>query len=164
MERVLLLMRHGKSKWDDDQLRDHDRPLAKRGKRDSERIGQALESKDWTPDVILASTAKRAAKTAKRVAKSCEYDKDILYQPSLYWGDLRSYVQALSTLDDDDQIALLIAHNPTLEDLAHWLTQQHIAMPTCTVVAIRLEINRWGDIADRPSVQLAAVLRPKEID
>jgi len=164
MERVLLLMRHGKSKWDDDQLRDHDRPLAKRGKRDSERIGQALDARDWTPDVILSSTAKRAAKTAKRVAKSCGYNRDVLYQPSLYWGDRRSYVQTLSTLDNDDHVALLIAHNPALEEMAHWLTQQHIAMPTCTVVAIRLEIDRWRDITNEPAVQLADVLRPKELD
>jgi len=163
MERILLLMRHGKSKWDDEDLADHDRPLAKRGKRDSERVGQELDSAGWTPDVILCSTAKRAAKTAKRVAKNSGYKGDVLYQPSLYWGDVRAYLQAVSALDDDDHVALLIAHNPILEELAHTLTKKRITMPTCTVVAVQLDEKHWRSIADKPDTKLLTVLRAKEL-
>ena len=35
MSRKLIVMRHAKSSWNNPELADHDRPLNKRGKRDS---------------------------------------------------------------------------------------------------------------------------------
>jgi len=40
--KILLLLRHAKSSWDDPALPDHDRPLTERGKKDAKRIGQLL--------------------------------------------------------------------------------------------------------------------------
>jgi phosphohistidine phosphatase len=34
----LILMRHAKSSWDDDDQSDHDRPLSPRGARDAPRM------------------------------------------------------------------------------------------------------------------------------
>jgi phosphohistidine phosphatase len=37
--KTLLLLRHGKSNWNEPSLPDHDRPLNKRGERDAPRMG-----------------------------------------------------------------------------------------------------------------------------
>ena len=67
--KTLLILRHAKSSWNDENVLDHDRPLNKRGKRDAPRIGKLLYQSQLSPDLIISSTAKRARKTASKVAK-----------------------------------------------------------------------------------------------
>ena len=49
----VTLVRHAKSSWDDVSLRDHDRPLNKRGKRDAPRMGRLLNVEGLVPDRIV---------------------------------------------------------------------------------------------------------------
>ncbi|HVG21430.1 MAG TPA: histidine phosphatase family protein, partial [Blastocatellia bacterium] len=68
--KTLLLLRHAKSDWDDPKLRDFDRPLAARGKRDAPRIGKALKERGPSPDLIVSSPAARARETIEAVIDS----------------------------------------------------------------------------------------------
>ena len=58
--KTLLIMRHAKSSWKEQDLPDHDRPLNKRGKNDAPRMGKLLKDEDLVPDLIMSSTAVRA--------------------------------------------------------------------------------------------------------
>ena len=69
--KTLLLMRHGKSSWKNPELPDHDRPLAKTGLRDAHRMGELIERRELIPQQILASSAVRAAETARIFCKIC---------------------------------------------------------------------------------------------
>ena len=60
----LIVIRHGKSTWDNLQLRDFDRPLNERGRQDAPKIGQRLASLSLMPDKFISSPAKRAISTA----------------------------------------------------------------------------------------------------
>ena len=40
--KTLILLRHGKSDWKDDELVDHERPLAKRGRKAARAVGRFL--------------------------------------------------------------------------------------------------------------------------
>ena len=51
--KILILVRHAKSSWDDPNLADIDRPLNKRGKKDAPEMGQRLKSQDIMPDLIV---------------------------------------------------------------------------------------------------------------
>ena len=87
MSKTLLIMRHAKSSWSDDQVSDHERPLTARGKREAELMGRELVRRGLAPDLILTSTAKRARSTAKRVAAqpgigAVRTDDDHLYESS----------------------------------------------------------------------------------
>ena len=59
MERRLIVMRHAKSSWKNESLRDHERPLNKRGRRDAPRIGEELASLGWVPQRVISSDATR---------------------------------------------------------------------------------------------------------
>ena len=48
----LLLLRHAKSSHKDQTLRDFERPLNKRGRKDCRRIGKWLKSEEMMPDPI----------------------------------------------------------------------------------------------------------------
>ena len=81
--KTLLILRHAKSSWKEQDLPDHDRPLNKRGKNDAPRMGKLLKDEDLIPDLIMSSTAVRAKKTAELVAKACKYKGKIVLNHSL---------------------------------------------------------------------------------
>ena len=61
--KTLCLMRHAKSGWDDPSLSDHDRPLTARGVEAAGLVGRHLKQRGVRPDLVLCSTARRAAET-----------------------------------------------------------------------------------------------------
>ena len=61
--KTLLLLRHGKSRWDDPRLSDFDRPLAPRGVKAVPRMGREIAKREWTPDLALVSPARRTVQT-----------------------------------------------------------------------------------------------------
>ena len=60
----LLIMRHAKSDWGSG-LADHERPLNKRGTKAAAAMGKALAAMEEIPDLVISSTATRAATTAR---------------------------------------------------------------------------------------------------
>src|SRR5688572_33492950 len=61
----LLLVRHAKSSWDDFSIKDFNRPLNGRGKKDAPVMAKRLRDKDIKIDAFISSPAKRARKTAE---------------------------------------------------------------------------------------------------
>src|SRR6266851_4698449 len=62
--RRLVLLRHAKSAWPD--VADHERPLARRGRRDAPVAGRWLRAAGRAPDRVICSTARRAREIAPR--------------------------------------------------------------------------------------------------
>lgn len=61
----LYLLRHAKSSWDNPGLKDHDRPLNGRGKKNVPEMVRRLNRWLVLPDIIYSSSAVRAESTAK---------------------------------------------------------------------------------------------------
>jgi phosphohistidine phosphatase len=166
MPRILLIVRHGKSRWNEVGVVDHDRKLAKRGKRDARRIGRELAARGLAPDVILTSTAKRARGTARRLAKAWDLQNDIYEEPLLY-GDsdgVATHLGVLATLGGEIDTAMLVGHLPMLEDLVTDLTGEYVALPTANVACVVLPIDDWHQlVTERPRGRLSFVLSPKDL-
>ena len=160
--RTVLLMRHGKSAWDEEGVEDHDRSLTKRGKRDALHMGQVLRARNLLPDVILSSTAKRARSTARRVVKASEYSGEVIYDERLYFQGLEPYLERLSSLPDEASSALIIGHNPLLEELVLLLSNEAIHMPTAAVACVDLPITSWAGLNAGVKGKLRCLLRPDE--
>ncbi len=123
--KTLLLMRHGKSLFKDSDVPDFERPLSKRGEKDTARMGKQLKDKDLTPDLILSSTAVRAARTAEAVAEKSGYKGEIIYINDLYLGEPETYLAAINSVDDEKgDTMLVIGHNPGMESLLQVLTDK----------------------------------------
>ncbi len=75
----LILIRHAKSAWDDPGLADFDRPLAPRGRRAAQWIGETLRGENWMPSRVLCSTAQRTRETVAlaEIDGNAVYDRDI---------------------------------------------------------------------------------------
>ena len=61
--KTLILFRHGKSDWDSEEPSDHDRPLAKRGRKAAKAMGKFLALAGQVPDSAVTSSAVRARST-----------------------------------------------------------------------------------------------------
>ena len=83
--KTLTIVRHAKSSWKDSGLRDRERPLNKRGKRDAPEMGRRIFKHGIRPSLILSSPAKRAWTTEKTVAAAIGYPREFMQkEESLY--------------------------------------------------------------------------------
>jgi phosphohistidine phosphatase len=153
--KTVLLLRHGKSDWSDMSKVDFDRPLAKRGLNDAPRMGEVLALFKCVPDKILSSPARRAKQTIEMVVKACGYKKSIQWQDSFYGGSSDNLIAALQNLPDTVERAMLVGHNPTLEETvvalllgygARWTYDFAIKIPTAGLVCLDLDIVEWAEL------------------
>ena len=63
--KMIYVIRHAKSSWDDLGLNDFKRPLNERGKKDVPRMASRLKEQNIVVDLILSSPAERAFATKK---------------------------------------------------------------------------------------------------
>ena len=141
--KTLLILRHAKSSWKHLELSDYDRPLNSRGKRDAPRMGKYLRQQGLIPDRILTSSAKRARKTANKVAKSCGYTGKVKKIAAFYDAVPGIYFETLQALPDKYQSVMVVGHNPTMEQLVNYLTGHIEQMPTAALAHIDLPIQQW---------------------
>lgn len=150
---TLLLLRHAKSAWDDAALSDHERPLNERGRRAAAAMGQRIRAAGYRPDLVLCSSARRAQETWRLAAPELDAAPRLAVERGLYLCGPDALLARLRRLEAED-CALLVAHNPDLQDLALELagegapaTLRALAtkLPTAGLVALSLEA--WRTLA-----------------
>ncbi|HEY7544957.1 MAG TPA: histidine phosphatase family protein [Blastocatellia bacterium] len=160
--KTLLLLRHAKSSWDEPNLRDFDRPLAKRGKRDAPRMGEALRERGPLPDFVLCSPAQRARSTMKAFVKAAGIDTEPQFEEGIYEASSAELIQIARRLPDGSACALMVGHNPGFEDLLSRLTGSFERMTTAALACIEFDIERWEAIEDGQG-KLAWLMTPKQL-
>lgn len=161
--KTLLLMRHAKSSWDDARLSDYERPLNERGRHDAPRMGRLLRREGLIPDLIISSSAKRAATTAELVALELSLDSDIRYTEKLYLAEPHAYIMPARQLGDEIETLLMVGHNPGIQELVEQLTDQEERMSTAAIAHIRAPIRKWSELAGGKRYELTHIWRPKEL-
>ena len=161
--KTLLLLRHAKSSWKDGDLDDHDRPLNKRGKRDAPRMGQLLRDEGLLPDLIVASSARRARKTAEHVIQASGYRGETRITGDLYEAGADKLRQVVAGLPDSCNRALLVGHNPGLEELLGSLLGSYTPLTTAALAHLDLPIAAWSEIASAKAT-LQHLWQPGELE
>jgi phosphohistidine phosphatase len=161
--KTLLLMRHGKSSWKQPDLDDHERPLAKRGLRDSRRMGEMMLERELIPQTILCSSAVRTLETARGFCQVSSTVVPILAMDSLYLAEADVYFAELRALPNTLERVMLIGHNPGLESLLQILAERAESLPTAVVAYLVLPIDSWADLSSKTKGNLVEIWRPKEI-
>ncbi len=158
--KTLLIMRHAKSSWKNEELTDHDRPLKRRGEYDAVQMGERIRKNDLTPQRIISSTAKRALKTAELVAEACHYEERIIAARAFYGAEPDEFIEVLRQLDDADECVLVVGHNPDLETLLESLTGALESLPTAAVAQVTLPIKAWADLTEDTPGKLVQLWAP----
>lgn len=132
--RILTLMRHAKSSWDNPHLSDHDRPLNARGEKAALTMAKRLEKRGYVPDLVIVSSALRAQQTAARLQTVYNGALRVKTEPLLYDASPETYVSVIRSVPEDVSHLMIIGHNPTIETLATELGGQPYRMPTAAYI------------------------------
>lgn len=141
MNKHVYLLRHAKSDWSHSGLDDKDRPLTSRGKKDAPSMCALIEKLHPFPDKIYSSTAKRSQETIRYIHTKPEFYDE------LYSFDYTDYVRFLQNRTDDVTVALVVGHNPSIEELISYLLGTEtgkLRIPTASLVSLELSITNWS--------------------
>ena len=162
--KTLTIVRHAKSSWKNPGLRDHDRPLNKRGKRDAPVMGQRILDHGIRPSQIVSSTAKRAWTTAKIIAAKINYPLEFLHrEPSLYLASLDEILDVIAAQDEGFNNLMVVGHNPGMTTLVNFLSPGLTHnLPTAGVVCVEIAQDSWS-LYTQPKTRLIVHDWPKKI-
>lgn len=160
----LLIMRHAKSSWKEEDLIDHDRPLSKRGKRDAPRMGKLLSKERLIPELILTSSARRARDTAEAAAEASGYTPEVRHLPDLYHPEVKTFYSILRALPSDLERVMIVGHNPELEEFIETLTGETVSLPTAALVHIALPISTWSELSEETQGKIMGTWLPRGLE
>ena len=168
VKRVYLL-RHAKSSWKESGAPDHDRPLARRGRRAAKSIARHLRKQGIEPDLVLCSTARRARETLARIEPMLGAPV-VRFERELYGASVDVLLDRLHAVPEAVGSVMLIGHNPGLQllalDLARpapGLRELEVKFPTAGLATLAFPGASWGAL-DRGTAELTDFVRPRELD
>jgi phosphohistidine phosphatase len=159
--KTLIIMRHAKSSWKEQDLPDVERPLTKKGRHAASRMSLLLAKKELIPQMILSSPAVRARQTTELVAIWKGYPGEIEYIENLYLAEVATLVETVSKLPDSVERVLLIAHNPGLESLLQILSRKITGLATGWAAVISLPLESWKDLNEETHGKLIMLINPE---
>ena len=170
--KVLGLMRHAKSDWDDLALRDFDRGLNERGRRGAALMGRHINGYGIRWDTILASPAIRV----KSTLEASGLEAPVRWDAAAYLADSGALMDLLSHIAGDPRRVLLAGHNPGLQDLILELVSSDgpeksaqlyddvaIKYPTASFALLELDIDDWSEI-EPGCGRIVHFARPRDLD
>jgi phosphohistidine phosphatase len=149
--RTLVLLRHAKSAYPAG-VPDHDRPLAPRGRREAGLAGDWLRANLPAVGAVLCSTATRARETLAHTG----IDAPVRYVDRLYDATAGIVIDEINHAGDDVAVLLVVAHEPTMTQVALGLTKPDNAntaaaeristkFPTSATAVLRFT-RSWKDL------------------
>ena len=148
--KLLFLIRHAKSSWDNAAMADFDRPLNARGLKDADEMAKRLYGKIKSIDAFIASPAQRAKTTAEKFIAAFGKDKDqIIFEQRLYLSPGSFFSQLINDIDNSFNNVAIFSHNPGITDFVNTLTPtiKTDNMPTCGIFAVKAATDNWKNFS-----------------
>ncbi|MGN7610573.1 SixA phosphatase family protein [Magnetococcales bacterium HHB-1] len=172
MARQLIILRHAKSAWNTDAPTDFDRPLAPRGLKAAPKMGRWMKKKNMIPDLTISSPAERARQTVTLASQAMGLSNKkiakIKWDLRIYGADTEDFLEILGGIPQTVNRAMLVGHNPGLEDLVSYLVDVQmdgydalITMKTATVAQLRMPKD-WQSLS-RGCAELIRLQHPREL-
>jgi phosphohistidine phosphatase len=169
----LTVLRHAKSSWGDDSQDDFDRPLNDRGWAAARRLGREIKQRGMHFDFGLASPAARVRETLDGLVEGYgALSFPLRFEPRIYEATAGTLLDLVRALADDVDSALLVGHNPGLEQLLAELARDDkqglrakVAhkYPTAALALVELPAKHWATI-EPGSGTITELILPKELD
>lgn len=153
--RRLMLLRHAKSDRPAG-IDDHERPLAKRGRRDSACMGRYMATEGLLPDLAIVSTARRTQETWELACPAFMAEIAQQDERRIYDASASSILDVVHEADSRMHTLLLVGHNPGFHDLIlkligtarkSDLARLQQKFPTAGLVVIEFDIDRWIQVS-----------------
>lgn len=172
--KVLYLLRHAKSSWDQPGVSDKDRVLSPRGIRACTLLADYFRAREIVPAAIWCSTARRTQETLQRIAGRAGWPTaamPVTMADGLYLASAEEIVAHVHLTGDTAGTVLVIGHNPGIEELARRLSHDDGSparqaldqkYPTGGLAELHYAGARWSDLGD-DSCSLNAFVTPRHL-
>ena len=159
MLRKIILLRHAKSSWKDPSLKDFDRPLSKRGVKDTKLMKEHIASLVKGVDAVYSSPSIRTSQTINQLVPEFSH---VNYLASLYLGDVSVVLSLLESIQTRIKIVMIVGHNPCIQEMMEILWKKPVEkFPTCGVAVFSLH-NGWGKTTT-PIGNLERFVKPSDL-
>jgi phosphohistidine phosphatase len=152
---TLCLLRHAKSNWDDQGLKDFDRPLARRGEAAAPLMGAFMAAEGLAPELILCSPAVRTRQTLDLVLPHLAGGPTVVYEDAFYLAAASRLLARLHQVDAKVHSVMIVGHDPGMHGLALELAGsgepallQALAakFPTAGLAVLTFEASDWRQV------------------
>jgi len=171
--KLLGLLRHAKSDWDDLSTRDFDRRLNARGKRGAALMGDHIRDHGIKWDRLIASPAQRVKSTLESALPGMTPQFD----QRLYLASSQTLMEIASEQSgeggDDPHAVLIAGHNPGLQELVLDLVSPSrendlfgeaiVKFPTATFALLECDVDDWSKVRNHCAA-LVHFARPRDLD
>ena len=160
---ALLVLRHGKADCDASFESDHDRPLAKRGRRAASLVGEFLHAIELIPDSVITSSAVRARTTVEIAAEAGTWNCGIKVSGSFYDATPGQVLEEVQSETDSTKTLLIAGHEPIWSALVTLLIGGGtLRFPTAALACVEFPIENWRRVEPSRG-QLAWLVTPKQL-
>jgi phosphohistidine phosphatase len=142
--RRLVLVRHAKA-VSGSSGSDRTRELTSRGRTDASTIGRWLAARLPRIDAVWSSSAVRAAQTFEAMARHLTGAPPAGLRDDLYDAGPDDLLEIVREADDDTRVLVVVGHNPTIERLQAWLSEDDRGFPTGAVGIVEFD-GAWADL------------------
>ena len=156
----LWLIRHAKSSWADPGLRDFDRPLNDRGKRDGPLMQAWLARQSFGPALIRTSDAARAQATAAFVQGAFP-EARLEADRRLYGASPETMAKIVRETPAELESLALVAHNPGMTQCINLLAGRQAIDDLPTFGIARFQWSGDGSDLGREQAILEFLMTPR---
>jgi phosphohistidine phosphatase len=145
--KTLVLFRHAKSDRPAG-VDDVDRPLAPRGRKAAQAMGDYLTRVGEVPDAAVSSPARRAFDTLALAAAAGKWRCDLRTDETLYDAEPLAVLQAARRESNRSSRLVLVGHEPSWsETLALLIGGGEHRLATAAVAGLELDVDTWAETA-----------------
>jgi phosphohistidine phosphatase len=143
-------------------LSDFERPLKGRGREAAEQMGVFLASKKAGVSTLIVSPALRTRQTIEILLRHAQLGAEPQFYQRIYEASLSTLVQVVGEIEDEKHSAMLVGHNPGMEEMLAFLTRETRHMPTAALARINLDCASWKEVG-RGTGKLDWFVTPREL-
>lgn len=169
--RRLILLRHAKAVRPKPGVKDRDRVLTGRGRREARLIGSHMANDAIVPDRVVISPSARTQETWKFASPALRPVPDCMTVDQIYDSSWQIIFSFIKTTPASVQTLLMIGHNPEFQSAAIMLiasgnaearAQLHDNLPTSGLIVIDFGFDDWDKLQPR-SGRLDRFVTPKSL-
>ncbi len=132
----LYLLRHGEAEDHSSTGKDFDRGLTELGRKQVERVkNRFLKDREGVEFTVFCSSAKRTKETWQVIAPVIE-TAELDFLDELYLAERVQLLNFIWNVNHPTDDVLIVGHNNGISDLASYLLDDSITMPTSGLIVI----------------------------
>lgn len=156
----LYLLRHGQAQPYGSHHHDFDRELTAQGRLEIAQIAQWMKSEGHNPHRVVASNAIRTIQSAEIAAGIFETPINNFWgEIKLYNAEVEEYLHEIHSQPESIPSIMMVGHNPTISDLAMFLTGKDVGLSTGGLAIISQDSKHWRELGHK-TAHLDLQLKP----